>query len=319
MKSIILLKQHPCTQLAHLYEHLYLRQVNDHFYSRGLFKCLDYAAHGSTFDKGGVVAVEIDLYTDNAIEIKEQLHNLPVDFGTDNKNITTELTRISAEELYTLHITNKTDIVTQLNHLSATPWTPIDQLSSIDTHGSRQQASPIRLTDTKRPQPVTLSMSIYLDTDFINKNRELAPLFNTISRILTLTLHYKLGAHFGFYDKKLDMDTKPHRTTSTLMISKSIADSVQTEQIAAYARDVVRYISSDDTIGRIVHSIHNMDYQNDIAGTLSFERVFNQTNILLGLQGWHKITSKKNIQQILAHTKITFTYRHQKATLQLAQ
>ena len=38
MKHLAIVKHHPCAQLAHLYEHLFVTAVADYLYSHGQYK-----------------------------------------------------------------------------------------------------------------------------------------------------------------------------------------------------------------------------------------------------------------------------------------
>ena len=55
MKHFTLVKHHPCTQLAHLYEHLFVTTVADYLYRHGQYKLLDYALNGATYDSGVII------------------------------------------------------------------------------------------------------------------------------------------------------------------------------------------------------------------------------------------------------------------------
>ena len=42
MKRITMVKHHPCTQLAHLYEHMFLATAVEFMYQQGQYQLIDY-------------------------------------------------------------------------------------------------------------------------------------------------------------------------------------------------------------------------------------------------------------------------------------
>ena len=56
MKHLAIVKYHPCAQLAHLYEHLFVTAVADCLYHHRQYNLLGYAPNGTTYDSGVISA-----------------------------------------------------------------------------------------------------------------------------------------------------------------------------------------------------------------------------------------------------------------------
>src|SRR5690606_23107792 len=103
MKSVTLIKHHSSVQLAHLYEHLFAMQAKRLFLEKGLYKGLDYWISGKTFDQGGIVKVECDLYSAAAMRLEKSIREISLQI--DNPPlIARALSQIVAEEAEILYI-----------------------------------------------------------------------------------------------------------------------------------------------------------------------------------------------------------------------
>lgn len=317
MKNIILIKQHPCIQLGHLYEHLFMRQVNRLFYNHGVFKHLDYSAHGKTFNQGGIISIEIELYTDLAFKFEEKIYNLSIDFGDNNRNISTEVARIIAEEHHKLYIQDSSKIIEALTLLDQSPWRHIDEINQLNTQNTRKQSNPLYLVDELSAKPHSLSATLSLNDSFAHKNPSLAPLFSVISRIILLSIGDAYSSHFGFYSSHLTGKIKPLTATHTLTVAPLSAKLVTIDQLILLSNEVTNYVLSSATIGRLVETLQLTDYRKEVLLAQNFETILEETGVLTGSAGWRTIATRSNIEQVIAHTTLSLSFKHQKASLTL--
>lgn len=316
MKNIILIKQHSCVQLGHLYEHLFLRRVNDFFYDKHLFKSLDYAAHGTTFDEGGIIVVDIELYTDEAQKWLTQIEQLSIDLSEDNENITIALLQITAEESDKLIITNKRKVVEELNVLNATPWRAIDDLDYIDSRTIRRKHTPIYLTDQPQTKPRALTITFKPNTPL---NGAQAALFNLIGRLFLFTVSDRVAYTYGLYVNAMHGNPDTSSVTSTLYLPSRQTDATNINEVAQSSREAMCHILSAGIIERFVQDMAKSNYLMHSQLAPNFERTLNEVRVLMGAKGWQQIATEENILTLLKVGTIDARFGRQKYTQAVAE
>ncbi len=301
MKNIVLIKQHPCVQLGHLYEHLFLRAVNEFFYRQGLYKALDYAAHGTTFEEGGVITVDIELYSDEAVAQTSAIEQLHIDFGDENKNVLLALYQIGAEEEWTVGITDGQKVLDELILLDQQRWQSIDELTVIDTRTIRRKNPPIYLTVDRQPKPRKLHVSLKHDKEL---NALQAALFNSVSRVLLLTVTNKIVEQYGFYAGELRGTPSPLSVTSELLVFPILWKDIDIDEVLISAEKVLNQMITPTTIERIAHDVGVVDYLDHSRLAPDFERILNQTRVIVGAAGWNSIATPDEIGAILAGAEL---------------
>lgn len=118
MKHFTLVKHHPCTQLAHLYKHLFVTTVADYLYRHGQYKLLDYALNGATYDSG-VIIISAECYAKTSAKLLQDLAMMKTDFGKAPfyLPISRALSQIIAEEPEAIFIGDVDTIIGELRLL----------------------------------------------------------------------------------------------------------------------------------------------------------------------------------------------------------
>ncbi len=315
MKSIVLIKSHPCVQLGHVYEHLFLRRINDFFYEQQLFKSLDYAAHGTTFEEGGVIIVEIELYSEEAQKYMSALEQLKISLDEDNENVSRALFQILAEESVQLRVTNKQTLIHELLKLDLTPWQSIDSFKLLDTRAIRKKTSPVHLTRYDQAKPRPLTMTLTVDNSLDSKY---SPLFNTVSRILLLTVSNVISYKYGLYVTDFDGRAKPLSMTSRLHATPAITSDIRIEEIMKLSLETITYILSVETRSRLIREITSTNYlsQSDLAP--NFEKVLQETGVMIGSQGWKRLANDEAVGHVLDNMTISARFGRRRENSQLS-
>ena len=93
MKRITMVKHHPCTQLAHLYEHMFLATAAEFMYQQGQYQLIDYMLDGHTYP-GGIIIIKSIWHSVDATRLANKILTLPTDFGEmDNEPVSLALYR----------------------------------------------------------------------------------------------------------------------------------------------------------------------------------------------------------------------------------
>ena len=308
MKNLLLVKSYSSVQVAHLYEHLFTRRVNDLFYKNSLFKMLDYALNGTTYDMGGIIIIDCELYNNRSIKYIDTIPQLHIDFGHDNENILTALQQIAAEEPTRLHATNLPAIIKALVGLDEQPWQQLDEFSTLDTKMIRRQRGPLYLSQQQRPNPRKLSVSLQLDTTYANNNRHIVALFSVLARFLLLTITNKVCDTFGTYHQDIIGKPSPASVTSHLLIIHPVAKTINVAEVKQTIDETAAYVLTPHTITRLVDDLASSNYLLKPSESPNFERILQETKLLIGAKGWQEIATVANVQSALRHTFVTVRF-----------
>lgn len=317
MRNLTLIKSHPNVQLAHLYEHLFVRQIDDYFYTHHLFEPVDYLSRGATYEQAGIVTVDIDFYSDAAWSRRDAVTDLHVDLGENTKNVSQALYQIEAEEPEQLYITDKQQVLDELTKLDSQPWQTLEDYTLFDTKGTRRRFEPIYLTNQPQIKKRTIQTTLTLDDQFLYVHRELAPLFNVVGRYILHATDDRVTAHFGFYSGELSGTAKPLTVSNDMFSIPHKHRPVDVDEVLRLSCDTAHYMLSETVITRIAHELQGITYETSFDSAPDIRRLLLETGVLIGTQGWRQIATPENIRRVLSHTSITVRYGRQKATRQL--
>lgn len=318
MKTVILIKQHPCVQIAHVYEHLFMQRLNEFLYENRLFKYLDYFAHGMTFEEGGMIVVECGLYTDEAITCLDDIKSLNINLGDDGSHVYHALMQITAEESYRLSGTNKQKIMEEVTRLDASPWQSADATSVIDTKSIRRRHTPLSLTREPQPTPRQLHISLRLDVSFAAVNRKLVALSAALNRFLLLSITNQVTKYSPLYPGELYGSVRANSMTSELLAAPSITRQIDIESLAETALRTIHYMYSSKGISRFARYLKNASYQDRYYDSPDIEKMLNETGVFVGSKGWQEIADDNNSLAVLRQTTLVLTLGRKKVSYDLS-
>lgn len=319
MKHLTLVKQHPCVQLAHLYEHMFMRSINELFYSNGAFKNLDYSARGVAYEQGGIIIIYIDLYTEKARSLSHRLEDLFIDYGANKLHLSTEILRIMTEEDYELEFDlediNRDDgpLLQELDKLHQLPWQHLDQLDIIDSKSIQLAKSPITLTNYPQAKPEEVLVAIEIN----NKYHHLAAVFSELSRIMLFTISFRLCSNYGLYEDDITGSASPLATTAHLNILPAETHRINLTETQNLIRDTLSHMVNSGIKTRLADYLNNLSYSNHPYDAPDNERILTEYGILVGSSGWKKLATTENIDLLLNNCKFTLKLKDQNLSFEL--
>ncbi|MGD8373481.1 MAG: hypothetical protein PVI21_01315 [Candidatus Woesebacteria bacterium] len=314
MQTLTLLKICPEIELAHLYEHIYLRQVVRLLKKRKLLNYLDYAYQGKTYH-GGFIWVEIILYSEEAKNAKNDIQFLKLSF--DNSSIENSLKEIIAEKKVIFSGKDDESAIKYLQQIDATPWCPIEQFGSFDVHNHRRSRRLMWTTSTAA-RTRQLRCELLFDNSFADSNRELLPLFRIVASAILDNLANELAENNSYLmatnspKQSLESDVKsgmifriwqkaePEWFAILSTCKTGISDMLNAEFVSK-----TQQFLRGDTVNQEQALIDELD-------------IYENSSILIGKIGWQAITTKDNIRSILKHTTLKLTKGRESRVLQIA-
>lgn len=313
MQTLTLIKICPEIELAHLYEHIYLRQVVRLFKKRKLLNYFDYAYRGKTYH-GGFIWIEIILYSKEAKNAIKDIQFLKLSFDTNN--IESSLKEITAEKKVMFSGKDNESAIKYLQQIDTTPWYPIDQFSSFDAHGHRRSRKLMWATNTTA-KTRQLRCELLLDNSYASSSRELLPLFRIVASAVLDNLANELAENSSYLMATNSPKQPSESGVKSGMIFRiwqkaepdwtAILNTCKTgisDMLNAGFISKTQLFLRDDVVGQEQALIDELD-------------IYENSQVLIGKIGWQTIATKDNILSILKHTTIRLTKGHEAKTLKI--
>ena len=299
MRYSILIKHHPCTQLAHLYEHLFITTVTDYLYHHRQYKLLDYALNGATYDSG-VIIISAECYNKASMELLKGFVTMP---------ISRALSQIAAEESEAIFIGDIAIIIDNLRMLNDQSWQELDSVELLprDTLEDKKLLDLMYVTD----QPATKPRKVKLQLQFSDPSIELRILWRELAHFLNLSIGQRVCQKFGAYFAHEDARDSASSTTviSTFLINPRIMPITQIEEITASVKHTLETITKLEVIQRFANYLSLASYSSNPHAAPDEDRLLREFGAILGSAGWKKIASVENLAKVLRATQISL-YQH---------
>ena len=316
MKRLILLKQSPAVQLGHLYEHIFCAHVDMFLYEHHLFPQLDYSLVGRTF-YGGVVYIDIELYTKAALELTVAIATLPIVFNETTISIAASQLLAEKEEPYSS--TGYDNVKQALESLHHQPWRNIDEVELIDVKKTRRRTNPFYVAEGKPLPARKLITGVLLDADFAVLHRELLPLFRQFAWLITASLQGVLADTYGYFSFE-DMYKSGKITVGLYNVFKvadvhdediDLSDNLET------CLEIVRDLRQYEAFTRHMDELRKTSHYDDSNAAPNLEKIYEDTLIFIGPKGWQKIATDENYELLLKHMSIEVKFERQKVSQSL--
>jgi hypothetical protein len=316
MKRITMVKHHPCTQLAHLYEHMFLATAAEFMYQQGQYQLTDYMLDGHTYP-GGIIIIKSIWHSVDATRLANKILTLPTDFGEmDNEPVSLALYRLLAEEPNQLYVADSGRMMHELRQLDSRPWQNIDNIKRLNS--STSQISGI-IYSTNQPSaiPRKLYISFQLTQQFRQQRPETLPLFYEYVHFLNLSISQKLSLQFGAYtdDNRIKYHAEDMSVTNTLHLSVQ-SGPIQFADIIRCVQAVARDLRSPDLNQRFADYLHSISYTDEPSIAPDIDRMLLDLGILLGSDGWHAIATPDNVNDVAQATQIIAKYGNQSEVIE---
>lgn len=313
MKHLSIIKITECRQLGHLYEHLFLRHINDLMYTHGLVKELDYSAHGTSYGHGGVIRIDVAAYTEEAEKYISDVIDLDITYGHENRHISIALSQIMTELEYQVGFENNkicswNDFIPYLDKIHNQPWQNLRDIDIVDCKQLRTKNTPLFETSTPQPKPRQFRMTIELDRDFSKQNRELIPLFSFVTSCILHTLATRLCDEYGFYSRDITSTKTPIAKHCALDVMPSESFRVNLETISQLCRSTVDRIISHGFAQRLAHNLVTLSANHDQEDLPDADAILQEFGVLIGDKGWQRYATPENIIILLkkSHLRLRF-------------
>lgn len=126
MQRILICKQAASPIEAHIYEHLAMTKLKQIMQQSGLLRQIDYFALGTHYSGTGFITIDIDLYTEEAVNLAHDLRQLQA--FTDNESLNLAMSQIAAENDCTIICNDLDKLQHNMVKLNKDDWQSIEKI-----------------------------------------------------------------------------------------------------------------------------------------------------------------------------------------------
>lgn len=317
---MILIKHSSSYQISHLYRLLYRKSIDEFFHSKGLYRSLDYLMYGTTYYKGGIVAIEIDFITEKAKKLATEARHL--DIATDNTTIGIGFLQLLTEQKRTVAAPGGIDKVkAALDDLQKQPWQDMDNLETLDMRETDTKDGALILQKGTPSRLRTLTVSFSLNEEFTYTHPELLPLFEQLICFIDQNSWISTSMKYGIMSKGIDksQNNKAFTLASRFKVHPQLHEIIkQRRTLKDVAYDYVDFVHNcheNGAIHRYSSVLQSARYDADSRRLLPGPGIVTDTGFVIGARGWHKLATKENCELLLKNMEVAVEYDRKKIKL----
>lgn len=306
MHRLILTKAVYSTDVAHLYEHLFCMAVNSFFLKQHLFQYLDFSLVGKTHHNG-VVVVDIEFYTKEAIKLAGEISSLQLDLNYDE--IFIAMLQILAEEGEPVAMTSMDEVMADLKTIQSEAWIDYDKSDVLVSKKQEKSDSSFYVAQGESRTPSVLTASVNLRLDTIKEPAHL-PLFHQLAQFITENFQVTLGTKFGVYsyEDRFTKDDGIYSYNNYFKVPDTDEVELDLKEVAVFVRQFINRLSDAGAFLRFFDSLKNLSLYSNPNVVPDFERIYRETEVMMGAKGWSRLFEQKIDTQIMKDVEVIVSF-----------
>ena len=316
MKCFTLVKYHPCEQLAHLYEHLFVSTITEYLYSHSQYKLLDYSLNGETYESG-IVMIYGACYSPKTERLLENIISMKINLSNEKPSYTPvarAISQLCAEESQKLFVKDPDMIIRELELLDNKPWRNLDSVDILPKNTTNNKDLTDLIYETDQPADKKPILKLQLQID--NQPVELRVLWRELARFISLSIGQKICRDFGVYYSKESVKNNDTSVMFTSIFAVSPhAQKVNLKEVITTAKQTLTKVTSSNALERFSDYLTSLSYTNNPCTAPDSCQIAREFGIVIGAAGWEKLATTENIAKALKATHITFRYKNSTITL----
>ena len=269
-----------------------LKQIMQQF---GLLRQIDYFALGTHYSGTGFVTIDIDLYTEEAVNLAHDLRQLQA--LTDNESLNLAMSQIAAGNDCTIICNDLDKLQYNMVKLNKNDWQSIEKIdqpliiSQIAEHKflyeTDDPTASISRISCALKQPLTL-----------NSDATLLALFYYLAFVIHGTVSDIANVRLGYYN--LSECTKQiGKNTSCICEFAALSNLADRTKLRDIYHEVIGKMLEKAALTRISHRIKSFSYGDGKMDTPNVDMYISETGIVVGEKTWQKLSEEKTITNLL--------------------
>lgn len=310
MKYFTIVKYHPCVQLAHAYEHLFVSTVTEYLYQHNRYKLLDYSLNGETYESG-VIVINGECYNNESEKLLNNIATMKADLGSGKSGylpVAQAISQIGAEEPNMLYISSPEEVIKELKKLNTKSWKNIDSVSLLpDTKAINED-----VVDLIYPtnQLSNVNSPLELNIEIKDQPMEICALWYELARFIGLSVGQKICHNFSTYfsGEHVNNDGATMTYTATFSVNRHSQPEISLEEVTLLSRKTINEIITPNVLMRFSTYLSSASYSHNPHFAPDISYTAHNLGVLIGSQGWKNIATSDNMKKILQAVSYSLLY-----------
>ncbi len=267
-----------------------LKQIMQQF---GLLRQIDYFALGTHYSGTGFVTIDIDLYTEEAVNLAHDLRQLQA--LTDNESLNLAMSQIAAENDCTIICSDLDKLQHNIAILNKNDWQSIEEIDQPLIIS--QLAEHKFLYETDNPT-TSISRISYALKQPPNSDATLLALFYYLAFVIHGTVSDIANVRLGYYDLS-EHTERINKSTSCICDFAALSNLADRAKLRDIYHEVIGKMLEKAALARISRRIKSFSYGDGKMDTPNIDMYISETGIVVGEKTWQKLAEEKTITNLL--------------------
>lgn len=267
-----------------------LKQIMQQF---GLLRQIDYFALGTHYSGTGFITIDIDLYTEEAVNLAHGLRQLQA--FTDNESLNLAMSQIAAENDCTIICSDLDKLQHNIAILNKNDWQSIEEIDQPLIIS--QLAEHKFLYETDNPT-TSISRISYALKQPPNSDATLLALFYYLAFVIHGTVSDIANVRLGYYDLS-EHTERINKSTSCICDFAALSNLADRAKLRDIYHEVIGKMLEKAALARISRRIKSFSYGDGKMDTPNIDMYISETGIVVGEKTWQKLAEEKTITNLL--------------------
>ena len=259
----------------------------------GLLRQIDYFALGTHYSGTGFITIDIDLYTEEAVNLAHDLRQLQV--LTDNESLNLAMSQIAAGNDCTIICNNLDKLQYNIAKLNKNDWQSIEKIDQ------PLIISPLAehkfLYETDDPITSISRISCVLNQP-PNSDTALLALFYYLAFVIHGTVSDIANVRLGYYNIS-ECTKQIGQNTSCICDFAALSNLADRDKLRDIYHEVIGKMLEKAALARISRRIKSFSYGDGKMDTPNVDMYISEIGIVVGEKTWQKLAEEKTITNLL--------------------
>ena len=259
----------------------------------GLLRQIDYFALGTHYSGTGFITIDIDLYTEEAVNLAHDLRQLQA--LTDNESLNLAMSQIAAGNDCTIICNNLDKLQYNIAKLNKNDWQSIEKIDQ------PLIISPLAehkfLYETDDPITSISRISCVLNQP-PNSDTALLALFYYLAFVIHGTVSDIANVRLGYYNIS-ECTKQIGQNTSCICDFAALSNLADRDKLRDIYHEVIGKMLEKAALARISRRIKSFSYGDGKMDTPNVDMYISEIGIVVGEKTWQKLAEEKTITNLL--------------------
>ncbi len=298
MQRIFLCKQATSPIEAHIYEHLAMNTLKQTMQRAGLLRQVDYFALGSHYVGTGFITIDIDLYTNEATNLVDELWQLRA--SVSDKALRLAINQIAAEKNQTMLCDDMEALQQNIAALNDVDWRTIEEINPPLI--IKQLAEREFLHEIDEPAPSVRQTSCALNIP-LNDDPALTTLFYYLAFAIHGTAADIANTRLGYYNLE-ERVVKIDETLHCICDFAVLSDLENTSELQKIYREVISKMKEEAALARICQRLKSFSYSRGRMDVPNIDMYVSELGIIIGEKTWKELADATIIAKLLSNIEL---------------